>query len=333
MYKVNILTKVKYKSFSHVFNTEKYRDLFDVYENSGDDCIWDIVVVYEGNKIPQNLRYREGGLIFISGEPPLSRVYPIQFVKQFDVFHTTHRIKYKNVENGHLAINWHFSMSFKYKTQKYSFEQLRDLPKPHKSRPISIITSNKRMMPGHNLRRNLIERLKKDFGDYIDFYGDGINNVEYKCDALLPYYFHICFENIETKDYWSEKFADPLLGYCIPIYVGCTNIENYFDKNGFVKFSYNDYDKLKSVICEIIKNPKSQYEKYYSSMLINRRLLLNKYTLFDLLFSIVKDRNLKEAEVIEKKVLPYEYCRFYKLQYNIMRFKRFMLKLYINRNI
>ena len=50
-------------------------------------------------------------------------------------------------------------------------------------------------MPGHNKRIEIIDRLRNDFPNEIDFYGSGHNFVNYKADALILYRFHICMEN------------------------------------------------------------------------------------------------------------------------------------------
>ena len=51
--------------------------------------------------------------------------------------------------------------------------------------------------------------LKQHFGDAIDFYGRGHNFIPFKDDALMPYRFHICIENCQVNDLWTEKLADP----------------------------------------------------------------------------------------------------------------------------
>lgn len=329
--KINILTSADYPTFSHEFDEKKYGSVYDVHENCYDqDIVWDIILVYENIKHPVCLKHHKGGLLFCSGEPPLSRVYPQQFVNQFNVFRTTHRhISHPNVINSHIALNWHFGLSFKTKNQKYKFEELCNLPCPSKEKLFSVVTSSKKMMPGHNYRQNLIANLRRDFNDYIDFFGDGVNNIEYKCDAILPYKFHICLENTEVEHYWSEKFSDSLLGYAIPIYAGCPNINDYFDRKGFYQFSIKNYNQLKEIINGIIQNPDISYQNHYQAMLANRDKLLHQYTIYEVLGEMIKHSDLS-GELVETLLLPYQECRNYKWQYRVMQFKRKLLKMYIN---
>ena len=49
-------------------------------------------------------------------------------------------------------------------------------------------------------------------------------------DIYKDYKFSIVIENYIHPEYFSEKIMIPLLCGCIPIYIGCTNINNYFKK-------------------------------------------------------------------------------------------------------
>ncbi len=72
------------------------------------------------------------------------------------------------------------------------------------------------------------DTINKYFEKEIEFFGKNINPIHDKADALLRYKFSICIENSSINDYWTEKFADPILAYTIPIYYGCMNIEDYY---------------------------------------------------------------------------------------------------------
>ena len=52
--------------------------------NSKEERLWDAIVVYENISEPYTLRCRKGGLFFISGEPPIVKVYSQAFISLFD---------------------------------------------------------------------------------------------------------------------------------------------------------------------------------------------------------------------------------------------------------
>ena len=71
------------------------------------------------------------------------------------------------------------------------------------------------------------------------------------------YQFSIAIENSTSKCYISEKFVDPIVRGCIPIYLGAENIENYFGTTGYYKLTGNLDEDIK-----IIENIYNNYQKY-----------------------------------------------------------------------
>jgi hypothetical protein len=49
--------------------------------------------------------------------------------------------------------------------------------------------------------------------------------------------FHICVENVNIKNWFTEKIIDCFLTKTIPIYWGCENISNYFNIDGIICFN------------------------------------------------------------------------------------------------
>lgn len=330
MLKLNILTFKNYNFFSQAFDKKKFGEIFEYNENSSKDVVWDLVVVFENVSKPVTVKCREGGLVFISGEPPLSRDYPRDFLSQFDFVLTTHtHVRHNNYMNSQLGLNWHYGLSHKTMLTRYSFEELVALKRPAKPKLISVITSSKKMMPGHNYRQNIIKRLKENYSDYIDFFGKGSNFVDCKSDAINPYKFHICMENTIVPHYWSEKFADPLLGFSVPIYAGCPNINDYFDPRGFYTFNMKDYNSIRHIIESIIKDPEKEYDKCFCDLVRNRETLLHNYTIFNVIDRIQSQLSFSSA-VKELTIMPYESCKYYKELYYLMAAKRKLLKLLIN---
>lgn len=305
---------------------------FIFYENSIEDRIWDIVVVYEGVYNDCFVRVKKGGLWFISGEPPMSREYPSSFLRLFDIIITSHKYHHNaNVINWQQALDWHFCKSFVTKKNKFSLKELEYMPLPYKSKLISIISSSKKMMPGHKYRQDIINKLKRDFGDKIDFFGGNDGNVEYKCDAIMPYKFHICIENSNINDYWTEKLADSFLGYSIPIYSGCTNVERYFNNNGMFRFDIKHYEGLKKIIESILQAPEDVYDNKKEALLQNRQKLFSNYHLFKTiqLFYDKYKLHLQDAnDVVYIKKMSHYKGYFY--ERNKIRLKRFCVGLYIN---
>lgn len=86
--------------------------------------------------------------------------------------------------------------------------------------------------------------------------------------GLNEYKFSICVENTIQKNYISEKFWDCVLTDTIPIYLGCSNIEDYVPSNCFINlYEYKDsYENMMNVIDQVNNNSYELYEKYIPNL-------------------------------------------------------------------
>ena len=328
MLNVNILTGTPSRNrFLRQLN-HSHLNNFQFFENSTLNLVWDIVIVYEELEKDVSVKYKKGGLVFISGEPPMSRVYSNNFLEQFDHLLTAHpKIKHKNNHLTQQALDWHYGFDFL--TGKYNkdFEELKNAKPPIKIKNISIISSNKKMMPGHRKRFQFLEKLKNDFGDQIDFFGKGINPINDKAVAIDPYRFHICIENSAINNYWSEKFADPLLGFSVPIYYGCKNIDMYYCENSFINIDIKNYEECNKIIEKILKNPEDVYQQHFIKLVESRERLLNEYNIFNVIAdTYIKYLKLENHE-IKKIIYPSKNFKDYKFLMYRLRLKRLISKL------
>lgn len=116
----------------------------------------------------------------------------------------------------------------------YWVEQPQIYPK---TKLCSMITSNKRMCPGHDYRLGWMEKLRGK----VDLYGRGFNNFEIKEEALADYLFSVTIENDSYETYWSEKILDCFVCGTIPIYHGAPDIGDYFNMDGIILLN-SDFD-------------------------------------------------------------------------------------------
>lgn len=125
----------------------------------------------------------------------------------------------------------------------------------------------------HLLGKNILENNLN-----IDIYGSSTNNlkkiynkenIKYSFDwddvynVYKDYKFSIVIENIAHPEYFTEKIMIPLLCGCIPIYLGCSNIDNYFKKY-VIHLKGNINEDIK-IIKDILDNP----DKYYKEFTMN----------------------------------------------------------------
>lgn len=165
--------------------------------------------------------------------------------------------------------------------------------------PMSFVASDKNQLVGHQLRHKLIDKLLQTDLD-IHFYGRNLNRmhrydqrikgtVENKFEtALVPYMFTVSIENVIEDFYTTEKFYDPILAECIPIYWGEYNgkYSGFYDLAARkVSDSCLYLNKLKDQsidnMVEHIKHIYAYAGKYYNSKEQNYELKRAKRVLMD----------------------------------------------------
>jgi hypothetical protein len=144
----------------------------------------------------------------------------------------------------------------------------------HGGLPISMVASHKTWAPGHKLRHEIMDKgwgLGANPSKWIDFYGTGTANViggkgefpHTKEGRLLPfkdYQFSIVIENMQAKDYFTDKLLDCFACGTIPIYWGAPNISDIF--NGVIEFQ--TIDQLEHIL-----NTLPDYSSYLGTTLQN----------------------------------------------------------------
>ena len=208
---------------------------------------------WEGDFLPTSIPIERR--IFVAGEPESFHRYQPKFLNQFGTVLTTQRkTKHNNALFSQVAINWFAGVEFigndNYKAN-LNFEDFL-VESPVKSKLCSVITSGKTMTAGHKRRYEFVDLLKKKLSHQIDFFGRDSIPVSDKDLALSQYRYHIALENSVAPDYWTEKFADPILRGCFPLYSGCPNIADYFPEGSYLPIDIGAPEQAVSVIASVL---------------------------------------------------------------------------------
>jgi len=119
-----------------------------------------------------------------------------------------------------------------------------------KTKLVSMISSNKTMIPGHLKRLEFVRKYK----DQVDLYGRGFKDINCKEEGLKDYMFSIAVENAVYDTYYTEKLTDCFATGTIPVFYGCRGVTEYFNEDGII-FLDDNFDV--STLTE---------ELYYSKM-------------------------------------------------------------------
>lgn len=151
-------------------------------------------------------------------------------------------------ENGNLPVNW------------------KDL----KNKNISIVSSDKTLCDLHKFRLELARKCKRE--GLADTFGtfDGGSFVSID-KTLMNYKYSIAIEN-EIEGYWfTEKILNCFANMTIPIYLGATRIDEFFNPDGIIKIKESDLDNIDKILknCNeegYFAREKAMLDNYYRAL-------------------------------------------------------------------
>lgn len=165
---------------------------------------------------------------------------------------------------------------FEYGTKWIHIDEY-DLNKP-KEFSVSTVCGHKTITENHRIRQKLwykqdkINIPKKFFLSRLGGVENFGNNpiLGERKEPLFDSMYHICIENVSKQNFFTEKLIDCLICKTIPVYIGCPNIGDYFDINGFIiANSFSEaIEKCNELTPEFYESKKDVIE-------INRRLAMN----------------------------------------------------------
>jgi Glycosyltransferase family 10 (fucosyltransferase) C-term len=233
--------------------------------------------------------------LFIT-EPPGIKTYNAGFANQFGLLISPVKIPGYQGRwlNAQSALPWLYWMEFISPgriVSRLSLKDLRALPcPPDKASRISVVCSKKSQLPRHRHRLALIDHLCVAFPDKIDVFGHGFRPIPDKAMAIAPYRYHLVLENNTIDHFWTEKTADAYLGYALPLFSGCANIDDYFPAASFIRLpDIDDVTAITASIADVLNN--DPFADRLNAITGARTLVLDRYNLMAVLAALVDSPN------------------------------------------
>jgi hypothetical protein len=137
-----------------------------------------------------------------------------------------------------------------------------------KTKDISFLSSKKLMCPMHKYRYDLAYQCKNEklADTYGNFDGGPFADLE---TVLKDYRYTICIENEIQPYYFSERLINAFAMQTIPVYVGATQIDKFFNPDGIIKLSPKD--DIKNILKQCSKE---EYERRLPAVLDNYKRAL-----------------------------------------------------------
>lgn len=129
----------------------------------------------------------------------------------------------------------------------YAGGTLDPLAFENKQKNISIVSSHKAFCPLHNYRIQLAKSLKSQ--GKADAMGtfDGGEKIKI-AQSLIDYRYSIVIENNITPYYFTEKIMNCFASMTVPIYIGATAIDKFFNMDGIIYIKESQLEDVEKII-------------------------------------------------------------------------------------
>ena len=279
----NFYIKNLSENFNFYINSDiKKADFWIVFEDLKNDI--------EYCEVPQE------NVIYLNNETSFKKdyffeIHMIEFLNQFNYSYGCYPTLKKNHINTIPFLPWmihanHGDTIFKKTELNYDF--FSNLQKTEKKIELSVICSSKSHTENHKLRVEFLNILKNHFKDKLQWFGNGINEIENKFEVISNSKHHIVLENDSKYNLVSEKLYDSYLGLSFPIYYGAPNINDYFDINSLRTININDINGSIKTIENVINN--NFYDENLNLLNIEKEKVLNEYNIYNRICEVVKKR-------------------------------------------
>lgn len=228
--------------------------------------------------------------ILVTQEPPSIKLYPQDYVRQFEYVLTTHspqEMPHPRHLYGEGSLYWQAG---------YSLEEAFSMPDYPKSKEISTVCSSKQMRhTEHNHRFKLVSHLAQHLPE-MDWYGRGVREISSKTEALSDYKYHVAVENYIGPYHWTDKISDPLLAHCLTFYAGDPRLGEILPPQSFIPIPLHDPEEALRIIREAMAN--HEYEKRLPYINEARRLMMERFNFYKQVERVIQKHD--EAHAVHK---------------------------------
>ena len=277
----------------------------------------DWVVVYEDLPDRKAMNHQsvfdcdQANTLLVTSEPSSIKRYSRIYLDQFGTVLTSQEPDYltgRDVVRSQCGLRWFVGAD---SDPMMAWDDLASLEPTGKLGSISTVCSAKTgSRTNHDRRLEYTNDFVRYFPD-THWFGKGIQEIRDKSEGLLQFQYHLCIENHVSPHHWTEKLSDAFLGWTLPLYVGCPNVCDYFDRRSLIHLSVDARKREFPQVNNLISQ--HAFEDSYEFIKASRDAVLHEYNLFSIVSNIIRERegntvrllnrpaNLYSRRVIRKK--------------------------------
>lgn len=230
--------------------------------------------------------------LLVTAEPSTIKTYGSRFLRQFGHVLSSQEpwaIRHPHAVFSQPALLWFYGRT----DGRGAYDSMAAVDMIAKTHDVSTVCSAKQHKHTlHRTRYDFVQELKQHLPE-LEVFGHGVRPIKDKADAVDPYRYHIAIENHVAPHHWTEKLADPLLGFSLPFYYGCPNAADYLPDESFIPISLDDPSATAERIRQAIRD--DEWTRRLPAIREARRRLLCELGIFPTLSRFIEARHDAEA--------------------------------------
>ena len=279
------------------------------FNTGADTAQW--LVVYDELRASVRTTVPKARRIIVISEPSDFKVYSPGYLNQFGVMLSpmpTPGFTGLQIQTD-VGLPWSFGLDMLSPKRpfpcRYDFDALAALERGEKAHALSAVVSMKVQLRKHRVRVEFTEALAGRLGERLIRYGQGLKPIGDKADAILPYTHHLVVENNDEDNFFTEKLTDAYLGWAMPIFSGCRNIESFFSADALRRFDIYAPDAVDRVVAAL---DAPVTPAHWAAIGEARTAVLERYNIFARLSDIIADLPAGDAAPVDE--ILHESVRF-----------------------
>ena len=231
--------------------------------------------------------------LLITTEPSSIKLYGRGFLRQFGWVLTSQEPRFIS-HPGMILRQAGLIPYYGESDERGTYDHLAAVTEPLvKTANIATVCSAKKMRHTlHQARVEFTQALKAVLPE-MEIFGQGVQWIRDKAEALDPYRYHLAIENHVCPHHWTEKLSDPFLAWCLPFYYGCPNAAEYFPEESFIPLDIYQFGAAKERIEQAIRD--DEYTRRLPAIREARRLAIEEYATFPQLARLITERHHQPA--------------------------------------
>lgn len=230
------------------------------------------------------------------------------FLAQFANVHTYHQFFGSTAKSQPPFLPWMINSNHGvsiFDIHKRDVDFFHNLNHVAKSKLLSVICSETELTPAHKMRLRFVKQLQKHFGPDIDWFGNGVNSVAEKWEAIAPYKYTIALENQSRHNVITEKLGDSFLALSYPIYWGAPNAHQIFNPGGFTQVNIEDFQGSIDTIEKILTS--DTYIEKLPLLIENKNRVIHDFNFINRILKICDSSFIDDKPTYLRLKVPSEF--------------------------